>query len=59
MSAQSPSAAPKEFRLFLELVIVVGLPILSIFIGSTLAIVAYTKGFTALPEPPAQVSHHR
>jgi len=59
MNAQTQSAAPKEFRLFLELVLVVGLPLLAVFVGSALAIVAYTKGFTALPETPAIVVHHR
>ena len=52
MSTQNaaPNAAPEksEFRFFLELVIVLGLPLLSIFIGSTLAITAYTRGFTPI-----------
>lgn len=49
------SAAPAQpFRLFLELIVVLGLPILSIFIGSALAIAAYTHGFTELAaHPPA------
>ncbi|HZR34575.1 MAG TPA: hypothetical protein VFA75_04315 [Nevskia sp.] len=50
-------ASPK--RLFPELLLMLGLPILAVFIGGTLAITAYVKGFTQLPEPAAQVAPHR
>ncbi len=58
MIAQAPPAPAREFRMFLELALVLGLPLLAVFIGSTLAIVAYTKGFTALPEPAALSAPH-
>ncbi|MBL6751963.1 MAG: hypothetical protein ISP90_15700 [Nevskia sp.] len=57
-----PATRPaRQSRFFLELAVVVGLPVLSIFIGSALAIVAYTHGFTALTEPAAASAapHHR
>ena len=57
MSSQThPATAPPaktEFHLFLELGLVLGLPLLAVLVASTLAIPAYTKGFTALPEPAA------
>ena len=56
MSSQ-PCPVPKtEFRLFLELGLVLGLPLLAVLVASTLAITAYTKGFTALPESAAASS---
>ncbi len=45
-------------RMFLELALVLGLPLLAVFISSALVIAAYTKGFTPLPEPPALNAHH-
>jgi hypothetical protein len=59
MNDASHRAPARPTRLFPELLLVLGLPVLAIFIGSTLAITAYVKGFTALPEPAAQVAHHR
>jgi hypothetical protein len=59
MSTSTPAAPKSEFRLFLELFLVVGLPVLAVFAASTLAFVAYTRGFTALPEQPAQSAQHR
>lgn len=45
-------------RMFLELAVVLGLPLLAVFISSALVIAAYTRGFTPLPEPPALAVHH-
>jgi hypothetical protein len=59
MSIPIRSTPKSEFRLFLELGLVLGLPLLAVFAASTLAIVAYTKGFTALPEPAAASVQHR
>jgi hypothetical protein len=59
MTTTTPGLAPRPTRLFPELVLALGLPILAIFVGSTLAITAYVKGFTQLPEPAAQVTHQR
>lgn len=58
MSMPIHSKPKSESRLFLELGLVLGLPLASVFIASTLAIVAYTKGFTALPEPAALSAPH-
>ncbi len=57
MKAQAHPITARQFRMFPELTLVLGLPLLSVFAGSTLAIVAYTKGFTALPEPVALTAH--
>lgn len=59
MSTTSEPAPAPRTRFFPELVLVIGLPILSIFIGGSLAITAYVKGFSQLPEPAAQVAPHR
>jgi hypothetical protein len=59
-SAAVPPARPSRF--FLELILVVGLPVMSVFIASSLAIVAYTHGFTPLAQTPAAagaVQHQR
>jgi hypothetical protein len=53
MSSERNPASKPEFRMFLELGIVLGLPLMAVLIASTLAITAYTRGFTALPEPAA------
>jgi len=57
MKAQAHPTRVRQFRMFPELALVLGLPLLSVFIGSTLAIAAYTRGFTALPEPAALTAH--
>lgn len=54
MNSPVQPVAKTEFRLFLELFLVLGLPLLAVFAASTLAFVAYTRGFTALPEQTAQ-----
>lgn len=47
------AAASSPSWLSLELVVVVGLLTMSLFVGSTLAVVAYKHGFTALPDAAA------
>jgi hypothetical protein len=54
-----PSPAPRRApRLFPELLLMIGLPVLSIIVGTSLALTAYVKGFSPLPEPTAQVAPH-
>lgn len=43
----------------LELALTIGLPLMSIVIGSVMAFVAYTRGFTEIAHAPAAiVAHH-
>ncbi len=50
---------PDESVMSLELVLTVGLPFLSIAVGSILAFVAYASGFTEIvPKPAAIVVQH-
>lgn len=43
----------------LELALTIGLPLMSIVVGSVMAFVAYTRGFTEIAHAPtAIVSHH-
>lgn len=58
MSIPAQSPTKSEFRFFVELGLVLGLPLLAVFAASTLAFVAYTRGFTALPEQSAQSAPH-
>lgn len=59
MSTQVQPTHKSGSRLFLELVLVLGLPLVAVFAASTLAFVAYTRGFTALPESAVQSAPHR
>ena len=58
MSATTDTKPNRRMHLFPELLLALGLPLLSIFIGSTLAITAYVKGFTEIPTSTAQVARH-
>lgn len=50
---------PTEFRIFAELILMVGLPVMSVFVGCLLAFNAYVHGFTQLPTPaPAAAAVH-
>jgi hypothetical protein len=55
----NPSPALRESRIFPELLLMIGLPVLAIFVASSLALTAYVKGFSQLPEPAAQTAPHR
>lgn len=62
MSTQIKStkpANPTEFRVFLEFVLMVGLPLMAVFASCLLAFNAYVHGFTQLPNAaPASVPVH-
>ena len=58
MNAAISPAPRRAPRFFPELLLMIGLPVLAIFVGSSLAITAYVKGFSPLPEPAAQVAPH-
>jgi hypothetical protein len=53
-----PTPAPPS-GLFPELLLIWFLPLAAVFIGCTLVFVAYTRGFSPLPEPIAQTAAHR
>ena len=48
---QAPGDSPS--RLFVEFFLMIALPLFAVFAGSTLALTAYIKGFSTLPQPPA------
>lgn len=57
-SATVPKTSPSPWSV--ELVLVIGLPLASIIIASTLAYAAYVHGFTEIPKQTQQhVSAHR
>lgn len=62
MSTQIKStipADPTESRVFLEFILMVGLPLMAVFAGCLLAFNAYVHGFTQLPTAaPATVPVH-
>ncbi len=49
------AAAPNRGAMSLELFLTIGLPLLSIAVGSVMAFVAYTRGFTEVAHTPAAV----
>jgi hypothetical protein len=55
----STAKTQSQSRMFIELALVIGLPVFAIFIASALGIVAYTAGFTPIPESPAAIAAHR
>ena len=58
VSSTNP-ANPPEFRIFLEFVLMIGLPLMAVFAGCLLAFNAYVHGFTQLPNAaPAAVPVH-
>ncbi len=46
----SPAANTSRRGLPLELMLVIGLPLMSMFIGGAIVITAYSHGFTVIPE---------
>jgi len=53
-----PSAvSSKKHGLPVELFLVIGLPLLSMFVGGAIIFAAYSHGFTALPEAPHMIGH--
>lgn len=50
-----PSPKPAEGVMSLELLLTIGLPMLSIVVGSVMAFVAYTRGFTEVAQAPTAV----
>jgi len=49
------TTAPLPPRIFLELILMIGLPAAAVLIGSSLVIVAYVDGFTEIPAAPAAI----
>lgn len=56
MNTTTELAPAPRTRFFPELLLVIGLPLLAVFIGGALAVTAYVKGFSPLPEPAAQTA---
>jgi len=53
-----PSATPSRTRgLPVELFLVIGLPLMSMFVGGVIIFAAYSHGFTTLPEATHMIGH--